>query len=400
MMNYQLKPITNEDEHRLALERFDTLLDFEEGTPEAYERGVLAILIEKYEDEAVPIPLPSPLDAIKFRLEQGGQTRKVLEPILGGKTRVSEVLSGKRDLTLKMARGLHLQLGIPAESLLGRPERLSDSWSAIEYDKFPVAEMEKNGAFARFGLTHLKDRAEEAIRCLLDFLGGPEAVPQALFRRSSSARLNAKLDPFALKGWCLQVLAEAKALDAPPPDFSKWDATVFRELAKLSGTERGPVEVLERLRVLGVVVVIVPHLNRTYLDGAAFMTTDGRAVIGLTLRYDRLDNFWFALFHELGHLVLHLKSDPGEFFVDDLSLRGNDADSDIEREADRFAEEALLPNFDLAQHTLDTAEELRESAHTYGVSPAVLAGRLQYEMKNYRQFASLVGHGEVSKLFR
>lgn len=74
-MNYQLKPITNDEEHRLALEHFETLIDFDQGTPEAHERGDLAILIAEYEDETIPIPLPTPLEAIKFRLEQSLASR-------------------------------------------------------------------------------------------------------------------------------------------------------------------------------------------------------------------------------------------------------------------------------------------------------------------------------------
>lgn len=398
-MSYQLRPIVTDAEHRLALSHFETLMEYDEGTPEAYERGVLAILIAKYEDENIPIGLPTPLEAIQFHLEQTGLTRKVLEPILGGKTRVSEVLSGKRELTLKMARGLHLQLGIPAESLLGHPEQLSDGWSTIEFDKFPVVEMERNGAFSRFKLSDVKEKAEEAIRCMLEYLGGPQAVPQGLFRKTTSARLNAKFDPFALKGWCLQVLVAAKAQEGPKFDAARLDNPTLTKLAQLSSLERGPAEVVERLRTLGVTVTIVHHLNRTYLDGAAFLTNDGRAVIGLTLRHDRLDNFWFALFHELGHLMLHLSATPGEFFVDDLSLRGSGADDRYEREADAFAENILLPDFELDQQDFVTAEELRESAQHYGVSPAVVAGRIQHTQQNYRLFSNLVGRGEVSQLF-
>ena len=89
-----------------------------QGTPEANIAEVLAILIEKYEQENFPIKKPDPIEAIKFRMEQMGWTRKKLEAVLGGKNRASEILNYKRDLTLVMIRKLHKKMHIPAEVLL------------------------------------------------------------------------------------------------------------------------------------------------------------------------------------------------------------------------------------------------------------------------------------------
>ncbi len=142
-MTYQLKPIKNSEEHKEALNQFEASINAADGTQEAYQRDVLAILIEKYEDESIPLPLPSPIEAIKFRMEQAGLTRKDLEPILGGRAKVSEILSGKRELTIKMARGLHTQLGIPAESLLGKASILDDELGDFDFARVPVVEMQK-----------------------------------------------------------------------------------------------------------------------------------------------------------------------------------------------------------------------------------------------------------------
>ena len=87
-----------------------------------------------------------------------------------------------------------------------------------------------------------------------------------------------------------------------------------------SWLEEGPRRAKEFLAKHGIPFVTVPHLLRTYLDGAALTLADGAPVIGLTLRYDRLDNFWFCLLHELAHVGLHMDVDGETAFVDDLTL--------------------------------------------------------------------------------
>ena len=91
--------------------------------------------------------------------------------------------------------------------------------------------------------------------------------------------------------------------------------------------------------------MIESHLPRTYLDGAALRLGDGRPVIGLTLRYDRIDNFWFCLLHELAHVGRHMDNDRGEAFIDDLTLRKYRREKvrSQESQADEWAEEALVP---------------------------------------------------------
>jgi HTH-type transcriptional regulator/antitoxin HigA len=90
------------------------------GSPDADELEVLSMLIEKYEEEHYPIMPPHPVDAIKFRLDQLGLKSSDLQPILGYRSRVSEIMNGKRKLTLQMVRSLHQHLNIPLESLVIR----------------------------------------------------------------------------------------------------------------------------------------------------------------------------------------------------------------------------------------------------------------------------------------
>ncbi len=115
-----LKPIKTKKDYEAALGRAYELMqkDIKEGSKLSDELEILSILIEEYEDKHYPIPPPHPLESIKFRIEQGQLDDKELTKILGGRSRKSEILSGKRKLSLNMIRKLHQQLKIPAETLI------------------------------------------------------------------------------------------------------------------------------------------------------------------------------------------------------------------------------------------------------------------------------------------
>jgi HTH-type transcriptional regulator/antitoxin HigA len=113
-----IKPIRNDDDLAAALGRMEQLWGAETNTPEGDELEVLALLIEKYEDEHHPMPPSDPIEAIKFRMDQQGLTPRDLEAYIGPSGRVSEVLNRKRPLSLRMIKRLHDGLHIPYESLL------------------------------------------------------------------------------------------------------------------------------------------------------------------------------------------------------------------------------------------------------------------------------------------
>jgi HTH-type transcriptional regulator / antitoxin HigA len=113
-----LKPIRSEKDYDHALAEVEELWGAKAGTPKGDRLDILATLIEAYEAEHYPIDPPDPIEAIKFRMEQQGLTRKDLEEILGTRTRVSEVLNRKRGLSINMIRALHDKLGISAEILI------------------------------------------------------------------------------------------------------------------------------------------------------------------------------------------------------------------------------------------------------------------------------------------
>ena len=135
--------------------------------------------------------------------------------------------------------------------------------------------------------------------------------------------------------------------DRPKADYERGTVTVdFRtKVARLSWSEDGPQLAKELLAKHGIPLVIERHLPRTYLDGVALRLGDKRPVIGLTLRYDRIDNFWFCLLHELAHVGRHMDNYGRNASVDDYTLRKLDARREGPREAqaDDWVEEALIP---------------------------------------------------------
>ena len=117
-MSTELKPIRTEADYEEALLAFGRLWGAANGTAEGDRLDVLATLIDAYEAEHDPIDPPNPIEAIKFRMEQQGLSRKDLEAWIGTRTRVAEVLNGKRGLSIAMIRRLHKELGIAAETLI------------------------------------------------------------------------------------------------------------------------------------------------------------------------------------------------------------------------------------------------------------------------------------------
>ena len=110
--------IKTEKQYNLAMERIDELFDTKSGTKEFDELELLVMLVDAYEDKYFHIEAPDPIEAIKFRMEQQGLKKVDLIPFLGTRSRVSEILNGKRKLTVNMMRNLYHKLGVPAESLL------------------------------------------------------------------------------------------------------------------------------------------------------------------------------------------------------------------------------------------------------------------------------------------
>jgi HTH-type transcriptional regulator/antitoxin HigA len=178
---------------------------------------------------------------------------------------------------------------------------------------------------------------------------------------------------------------------------STFVAEALRKIARLSAHHDGPRRAIEALAERGVSTVILPALSGTFLDGASMVHVDGTPVIGLTLRYERIDNFWFTLLHEAAHIALHYEqiTDAGAAFIDDLEIRSDDI---FEKEADELAGESLVPKHLIAQIRWDdksTYDDIVALSVRSRVHVAVVAGRWQRDHQNYKKFSRLIERGTI-----
>ncbi|MCI5143087.1 MAG: ImmA/IrrE family metallo-endopeptidase, partial [Candidatus Electrothrix sp. ATG1] len=353
---------------------------------------------ELYEAQEYIIDLPDAVSAIKFRMEQEGLQQKDLVPYIGSKSKVSEVLSGKRSLSLNMIRKLSTGLGITAEVLLQEQgANLPVIPDGLEWQEFPLAEMLKRKWISCKGtLPEAKEHAEELLGQWAAPLG-MDALQPTLLKQHIRGHNNG--NGYALTAWRIRVSLLALEQDIPVYKPGTVDHEFMADLVKLSYLSDGPLLAQEFLLKSGIHFVVEPHLKTTHLDGAAMRLPSGAPLVALTIRYNRLDNFWFTLCHELAHLALHLDKDDWSMFLDDLDCPEKNG---VEDEADSFASEALLPGdkwLNSGLHNQSTTAEVKAFAKSQRIHPAIPAGRIRREQKNYRLFTSLIGNGEVRKLF-
>lgn len=389
------KVIKNEEEYEIALERINELMDAEPGTDEFDELELLAMLVDTYENEAHPIDLPDPVEAILFRMDQSGLKQKNLVPHIGSRSKVSEVLSGKRTLSLAMMRNLHRELGIPAEVLLQEPgAQIASPLEGVEWKRFPMKDLIGRNWLEDFqvGLSEAKERAEEILSAWAAPLG-EGALEPALLRQHVRSGGNA--NGYALTAWKIRV--SLLALEQDLPDYKAGTVTqdFVRDLVRLSYLDDGPLLAQEYLQKKGIHFIVEKHLPHTHLDGAAIRMPDGSPLVALSLRYDRLDNFWFTLCHELAHIALHFDGEESEAFFDDLDQ--NDVDA-FEGEADQWATESLIPTEDWEAAGLSqnpAADRVFAFAEAHRISPAIPAGRIRKETGNYKLFGQYVARKKV-----
>lgn len=201
---------------------------------------------------------------------------------------------------------------------------------------------------------------------------------------------------YALLAWQARVLERARSkIEAEEIGAFELNDRWLTELVRLTKRKDGPKRARDLLAEKGIVLIVERHLPGSYLDGAAMLAEGDTPVLGLTLRYDRLDNFWFVLMHELGHVFLHLFDGLRFDFFDEEGANGSDA---IEAEADKFALDALIPEalWDQCLSRFALSEEaVRLDAQAIGIDPSIIAGRIRKERGNYTILNDLVGQGQV-----
>jgi HTH-type transcriptional regulator / antitoxin HigA len=381
--------IKSERDYRAALEEIRGLIrtDPDPDSPVGNRLDVLSTLVEAYEAKAFPLEFADAVDAIEFRMEQQNLSPRDLVPFLGSRSRVSEVLARKRPLTLPMVRALHDGLRIPAKLLLRQPALSTTVEDDLSWGNFPVREMIGRGWIRN-------------VRDLRSFFSATSAFANLpVLCRQCHIRSARPMDPYALTAWTARILIRAQQLKSGRFRRGSVTQEFMTEVARFSSREKGPAEVCEFLRHHGIPTIIEPHLKHTYLDGAAVLFLGHAPVIGITVRHDRLDNFWFTLMHELAHVSLHYESEETEF-IDDLDVRPHDDPK--EEQADHVAGEALIPSSVWRKSPASRLRSVDAALHLarqLQIHPAIVAGRIRHSFKSFRVLNQLIGHREVRRCF-
>lgn len=254
-----------------------------------------------------------------------------------------------------------------------------------------------------FQLGGIQNKVAERGEALFDFLFGHRANRPAfaMFKGRRPSTQRDLFEEIATMAWIAHVTDTAQSqLRKTAFKVSSVSDEFVHRLVRLSVLNDGPKQALEAVRGIGINVVIEGGLPGMSVDGASFHTRGIGPVLVMTLRYDRLDNFWFTLLHELGHIALHLADPSDDVFVDSMEDGQND-DQEAEAEADAFAKDGLIPRdtwLRSGAHRLGSESSVVSFAKQLGIHPAIVAGRIRYERREFRIFPDLVGIGGVRDL--
>lgn len=394
----KIKVIKTEEEYKDALKLIEELM-YQDPDPESQEGeklNLLVALVKDYESNVFSESIPDPVDAILFRMEQENLKPSDLIPYIGSRSKVSEVLSRKRPLTLSMMRALESGLGIPAKVLLQETDEFRNP-DNIVWTHFPIKEMESRGYFGDISIN------DYTIKNLMENFFHSIGSPSQFFgmlRKTHYVRSLRPMDKQALVAWSGYIIKKANELEYKTT-FKKDSINLafMQEVAKLSAEPNGPILACEFLKDHGIGLIIEPHFPQTYLDGATITKNKEHPVIGLTLRHDRLDNFWFTLMHELAHIALHFDQNINLFY-DDLDTP--DTSNTQESEADHLAGEALIPQSkweNSPAKLIPSPIAAQSLAKELGIHVAIVAGKMRHDGGKYQYLNTIVNKEKASKYF-
>lgn len=298
---------------------------------------------------------------------------------------------------LEVAGALKLNVSGIAEINKVQDQPTSTSKDTVDWSKFPIKDMYKRGWFEGFSGS-IDEALQERVELLQSYISQIFKKP-ALGLHRKHVRANSNLDEYALLAWECRVLHLATKVSVCKYREELLTSEWISQLVKLSRFQDGPRRAKEMLEQVGIILIIEPMLPNTYLDGAAILHGD-TPVIGLTLRYDRLDNFWFVLLHEIYHVIKHLGKGKVDRIFDDLDVSNTEK---LESEADDLAGESLIPKSEwdkaIARFTR-SIRSINDLANKLDISPAIIAGRIRHEANNYIILNDLIGQGGVRNQFQ
>jgi HTH-type transcriptional regulator/antitoxin HigA len=266
--------------------------------------------------------------------------------------------------------------------------------SVLNPNDFPLSEMNKRGWFDR-SLDMRSSSVEEKRRCLAAFFSRASVVEPMYALHRKTKGLLSPTRRGALLAWQAQVLAKARSKAGLARRFEPLPPDAIRVLVTMSRQKDGVQKAVELLLEYGIILIFERHLAGTKLDGAAMSLENKYAVIGMTARHDRVDNFWFVLLHELGHVLRHWGPHLRQGFIDE---EDDGLDSRLDMEADEFAHNSIVPqeewNSSFVRFT-QSKDAIMQFAERRSIHPALVAGRIQRERESYKEFSDLLGRGEI-----
>ncbi|GAA4348168.1 helix-turn-helix domain-containing protein [Microbacterium rhizosphaerae] len=369
--------------------------------------------VQDLEDFVPEWDAPNPGTLIQRELDATGRTQADLADRMSiSKKHLNQVIKGA-SLTPEFSLAIERALGIDARLLL----RMEAEWRAARLIDESRASLAQHvgwvntfkGEDVRRGITHASDDQVTRVEKLLRFFGvsDPAAYDrtwlklEASFKRSSAFNI----DEHATALWIQLAVRQADAIAADAPDY---DAGKLRIAAKklpsltLKEPEAAFVELQQELLGAGVILVYVEEMPDTRVSGVSLWLPNDRPMIAVTGRYKFADSLWFAIAHEIAHVLHHLKRTTFlEISSDEMEERFHhgDAADHQETQANTYASNLLLAGLSEAElRSVATKEELLELAGALHVSPGVLAGQYAHLTNDWAKFGKLRTKADLSSL--
>lgn len=338
----------------------------------------------------------SPGEAIRFLLKDHNWTQEELSDVIGMSLKhVNEIIKDKRSITIETARLLHLifssyeakeWLDLDTRFRLAQtPESKSDKEvqnMANLYKYMPISEMAKRGWISR------SEDFETLSKEIKNFWNIPSNKPldmSFLDTRLESMKFRKSEAYGTVKAYSALVWKQQVSLFMDGVELPRYDPDMFEEVTKklseYTFVPNGIGQFLNEINLAGVGFAFLPHLSKTYIDGASFVHNN-RPVIALTGRYDRSDNFWFTLAHECCHVTKHLDfKNSDSFYFDDSTIPAQNIKE--ENEANEFASDLLMREEILTYFKHDvhymSDGKIKRFAEENSIHPSIVVGLLAHE---------------------
>ncbi|GBE09353.1 hypothetical protein BMS3Abin11_02486 [bacterium BMS3Abin11] len=281
-------------------------------------------------------------------------------------------------------------------------QALDENNYSLDWRAFPLGEIVSRKWIDAENNELLK-KPKDIFERFINLIGSKDIPQKVLLRKTFHKNTNYLTNDYALLAWSIRVLSRAVAECCPKKYNSELMSFGFlRKVAQLSRFDDGPLRAKSYLADHGISLIIEKTLTGTKFNGASLMTTSGMPIVGLTLLYDRVDNFWFTLLHELAHIWKHLHSD-NDLYIDYFGGNKEDhLDSPNEKEADKIAREALIPNEYMTHDAFIFQSDLavKELANELKIHTSIIAGRIRYDNSAWHILSDYVSNQTVRRLFQ